>query len=37
MSPQAQARADAALARRGPPDQADAADLRAELAALLAG
>ena len=37
MSPEAQARADAALARRGPPDQADAADLRAELAALLAG
>lgn len=37
MSPKAQVRAKTALARRGPPDPASPADLRAELAALLAG
>ncbi|WP_090753520.1 beta-N-acetylhexosaminidase [Paracoccus chinensis] len=36
MTPDAQARAEAALARRGPPDPASPADLRAQLAALLA-
>lgn len=36
MTPEAQIRAEAALARRGPPDPASPADLRAELAALLA-
>lgn len=36
MTPEAQTRAEAALARRGPPDPASPADLRAELAALLA-
>lgn len=36
MTSDAQARASAALARRGPPDSADPADLRAELAAILA-